>query len=45
MTATAPQDWAKWQGEGPQPKYWWATDPNTGTRVQVFRSYADYCAS
>ena len=38
-------DWCRWQGKGEKPKCWWATDPKSGTRIQVFRSYEDYCAS
>ena len=31
----------KWKGEGPAPKYWFATTEH-GILVQVFRSYEDY---
>ena len=36
-------EWAAWKGDGPAPNYWWARNPKTGERTQVYRSYDDYC--
>ena len=35
--------WTRWQGEGPPPAFWWATNPETGERTKIYRSYEDYC--
>lgn len=35
--------WAQWQGKGPAPASWWGTNPKTGQKVMIYRSYADYC--
>ncbi|WP_224406163.1 hypothetical protein [Afifella sp. IM 167] len=36
-------EWARWNGEGPAPAKWRATNPTTGAETIVYRSYADYC--
>lgn len=38
----ATDTWAEWSGEGPAPAKWWATNPKTGERILVYRSYEDY---
>lgn len=41
LSAYRPEDYEpqyQWQGEGPPPRRWWASD---GTLV--YRSWADYC--
>lgn len=35
-------EWLKWKREGPEPAYWWATNPKTGELTKVYRSYKDY---
>ncbi len=35
-------EWLKWKGEGHEPAYWWATNPETGELTKVYRSYKDY---
>ena len=34
-------EWMHWKGEGPTPASWWVTDPKTGERVKIYRSYGD----
>jgi hypothetical protein len=36
-------EWMHWKDDGPAPASWWATDPKTGERAKIYRSYGDYC--
>jgi hypothetical protein len=35
-------EWARWPDKSPPPRKWFVTNPETGERVIVYRSYADY---